>query len=280
MWFIQRMILVKTIKRIMIASVLVYITALAVIWYARIGLIYPFSLQATYKTPLQAGVPQLTEKNLITEDGETLILWVHPAKGRKATFIYFHGNAGSLSGRANRFNELTNRGYGIVAIAYRGSSGSTGQPSEVNITMDSKLLIERLPTILGKAPTGKIIYYGESLGTGVAAKLALANPPDALILEAPYTSIVSLAAMRMPYFPIRLILEQRWETENYIKKVRVPTLVIHGTRDQVIPYGMGESIFALSGSTAKQMKTIRGGNHLSAFTTKGQAAIYRFVEGL
>lgn len=280
MWFIRPMILRKIIKRILVAFVLVYISTYAVIWYARIGLIYPFSLQETYKTPLQAGVPQLTEKTMTTKDGETLILWVSPAKGRKATFIYFHGNAGALSGRANRFNELTNRGYGLVAIAYRGSSGSTGQPSEVTITNDTQLLIERLPMVLGEIPKGKVIYYGESLGTGVATKLALINPPDALILEAPYTSIVSLAAMRMPYFPIRMTLDQRWETERYIKKVSSPTLVIHGTRDQVIPYSMGKSIFTLSGSAAKQMKTIKGGNHLSAFTAKGQAAVYRFIDGL
>ncbi len=274
------MILRKILKRILIASMLVYISVFAVIWYARIGLIYPFSLQETYKTPLQASVPQLTEKNMTTKDGETLILWVSPAKGRKATFIYFHGNAGALSGRANRFTELTNRGYGLVAIAYRGSSGSTGRPSEGNITNDTRLLIEQLPMILGKAPKGKTIYYGESLGTGVATKLALTYPPDALILEAPYTSIVSLAAMRMPYFPIRMTLDQKWETESYIKKVGSPTLVIHGTRDQVIPYSMGKSVFTLSGATTKQMKTIKDGNHLSAFTAKGQAAIYRFVEGL
>jgi fermentation-respiration switch protein FrsA (DUF1100 family) len=257
---------------------ILYIIAFAIIWFARIWLIYPFS--STYQTPAEAGEPRLSEYKLSTPDDQTLIIWAKPAKGRKATIVYFHGNAGNLAGRAQRFNRLLDRGYGVVAMAYRGSGGSTGRPSEDAISRDALLVRDSLAQILGQPPMGKIIYYGESLGTGVAVKLATTNPPDALILEAPYTSILNIAASQMPFFPIRTLLDQRWETDRYIKTVNSPTLVLHGTNDQVIPYAMGKTIFALSPAKHKVMKTLQGGGHAAAFSVEGQTAIYQFIDGL
>lgn len=270
--------LVLFIKRTLGAVVILYIAIFAVIWFARTWLIYPFS--TAYQTPAQAGEPRLSEKTLTTEDSQTLIIWARPAKGRKATILYFHGNAGNLANRAERFNRLINRGYGVVAMAYRGSSGSTGRPSEDVITQDAALLRGSLVQILGQEPKGKIIYYGESLGTGVVTKLATTSPPDALILEAPFTSIVDLAAKQMPIFPIRAVLDQRWETQSHIKQVNSPTLVLHGTNDQVVPYAHGTAVFALSPANIKVMKTLQGGSHASAFSAEGQTAIYRFIDGL
>jgi len=266
--------LIRTLSRL----ALLYIAAFAIVWFARTWLIYPFS--GVYETPVQAGVPPLSEYRLTTQDNNTLIVWARPAKGRKATIVYFHGNAGNLANRAQRFDRLIGRGYGLVALAYRGSSGSTGRPSEGVITKDAILLQGSLTKILGQKPKGKIIYYGESLGTGVATKLATTHPPDALILEAPYTSIVTLAAKQMPIFPIRAVLDQRWETEDYIKRVNIPTLVLHGTKDRVIPYVHGQTIFSLSPAKNKVMKTLKGGGHAAAFSTAGQTAIYRFIAGL
>ncbi len=257
---------------------ILYIAAFAVVWFARSWLIYPFS--TVHQTPAQAGAPRLSEYKLTTHDNKTLIIWARAAKDRKATIIYFHGNAGNLAGRAWRFDRLIDRGYGVVAMAYRGSSGSTGRPSEGLITRDAILLRDSLVQILGQVPKGKIIYYGESLGTGVATKLATTAMPDALILEAPYRSIVSLAAKQMPFFPINALLDQRWETDVHIKAVYAPTLVLHGTDDQVIPYAHGKTVFSLSPAKNKVMKTLKGGGHLSAFTVQGQTAIYRFIEGL
>jgi uncharacterized protein len=266
------------IKRIFFTALFVYIAAFAIVWLARTWLIYPFD--PTYTTPAQAGEPRLSEKILTTDDGQSLIIWARAAMGRKATIVYFHGNAGNLAARAERFNRLINRGYGVVAMAYRGSSGSSGRPSETLISKDALLLRANLKQVLGQEPKGKIIYFGESLGTGVAIKLATRIRPDALILEAPYTSIVDLAAKQMPVFPIRTVLDQRWESRAYIGEITNPTLILHGTDDRVIPYSHGKTMFDLSPAKNKVMITIKGGGHLSAFSVEGQTAIYRFIEGL
>ncbi|MFK5996706.1 MAG: alpha/beta hydrolase [Rhodobacterales bacterium] len=268
----------RFLKRLIYAALVVYLAAFALVWFARTALIYPFD--PAHITPRQAGEPRLIEKTLTTDDGANLIVWERPAKGRKATLVYFHGNAGNLAGRAQRFSHLSDRGYGIVALAYRGSGGSTGRPSEAALSKDAILLRRKLPLLLGQAIVGKIIYYGESLGTGVAVKLATTYPPDALILEAPYTAIVDLAARQMPFFPIRAVLDQRWETSRYITQVNSPTLIIHGTDDQVVPYAMGKTLFALSPAKNNVMKTLPGAGHLPAFSGPGQTAIYLFIDGL
>ncbi|MEH6360615.1 MAG: hypothetical protein V7761_07770, partial [Amylibacter sp.] len=105
--------LIRMLSRLAI----LYVAAFAIVWFARTWLIYPFS--DIYKTPTQAGVPRLSEYRLTTHDGKSLIVWARPAKGRKATIVYFHGNAGNLANRAQRFDQLIDRGYGVVALAYR-----------------------------------------------------------------------------------------------------------------------------------------------------------------
>ena len=138
--------------------------------------------------------------------------------------VYFHGNAGNLADRAQRFKLLLKRGYGLVALGYRGSSGSEGSPSEGAITSDALLLIQNLPTFVGNMKGRKIIYYGESLGTGVAIKTSLTHLPDALVLEAPYKSIVELAAQQMPIFPIRTVLDERWNSIKNISTINAPNI--------------------------------------------------------
>lgn len=255
---------------------LFYLFCFALVWFARIHLIYPFG--KIYTTPANAGEDRLHERRIKTPDGETLIIWSHPANAQKPTFLYFHGNAGTLADRIDRFRFLLDQGYGVLALAYRGSSGSTGQPSEKTISQDAVLLRKNLIDLLGHKPNGKIIYYGESLGTGVAVKLAVLHPPDILILEAPYTSIVNLAAKRMPFFPIKPLLDQRWETETHIEKINVPTLIINSKTDTVIPYIHGQRVFERSPAKIKQLKTLDTGGHLPAFTPEGIETMLKFLQ--
>ena len=80
--------------------------------------------------PAQAGLPQAEEVTLTSADGETLVAWHVPPQGQKPLILYFHGNGGSLSLRADRFRKLTADGTGLLALSYRGYGGSSGKPSE------------------------------------------------------------------------------------------------------------------------------------------------------
>ncbi|WP_284376521.1 alpha/beta hydrolase [Amylibacter marinus] len=207
-------------------------------------------------------------------DGTELVVWAAAATGSKPLVFYFHGNAGNLASRTGRFRRFLDRGYGVVAMAYRGSSGSAGQPSEAHISQDVLYLHDNLPL----AHSGALIYYGESLGTGVAIQLAHARRPDALILEAPYQSVVKLAADAWPIFPVAQVLDQRWESIDYISQIDMPLLVIHGKRDQVIPIEHGRAIFQAAKSVDKQLFVQPDRNHHNLWSVQGQTQIYSFID--
>lgn len=258
--------------------VILYLVILGGLWAFRISLLYPFD--PTQVAPSAVGLNQVATHELLGKDGTKLVVWAAPARAGKPIIVYFHGNAGNLANRAKRFDILTRRGYGLVAMAYRGSSGSEGVPSEVSITEDTQILMENLSRFIGDTKGNKLIYYGESLGTGVAVKTALSHPADALILEAPYKSIVGLAAQQMPIFPIRSILDERWETIAHISILNIPTFVLHGAQDKVIPVTHGKSVFAASPSMNKTLKILQDRNHHNLWSVEGQTAMYHFINGL
>ncbi len=264
--------------RLFSLAFLIYGGVFAALFLAQDQLIYPFDPSRV--APADAGEPRLLEKTLRTPEGETLIVWAAPAKGSEPTILYFHGNAGNLAMRAQRFDRLLDRGLGVVALAYRGSSGSTGLPSEATIIAGAALTRKSLGALLGAEPRGKILYYGESLGSGVAVALADLTPPDALLLEAPFTSVENLIADKLPVFPVRPFVRDKWDTFSRIKQINVPLFVIHGTADSVVPYTQGLQVFEAAGTKAKTMKTMPGEDHFRLWSSAGQRAIYGFIDGL
>ena len=124
---------------------------------------------------------------LTTADGERLVAWVVPPRTGKPVLLYFHGNAGNLGRpvRLARFRALTEDGTGLFAVNYRGYGGSTGSPTEEGLHLDARAAYGAAAERFG---AGRLIGYGESLGTGVVLKLAAEAPLQAVILEAPYLS--------------------------------------------------------------------------------------------
>lgn len=264
-------------KRILFVGVVLYLAAFAVLVIGQNLLVYPFD--PTEITPKDAGEPRLTAQVLHTSDGENLVVWLAPARPKKPTIVYFHGNAGNLALRSQRFNRMLDRGYGVIALAYRGSSGSSGKPSEPAIRADALALIKALPDLLGAKPQ-KLVYYGESLGTAVAVQLAALHPPTGLILEAPFASIDALARKRMPFFPTSLGLHEHWNTLDTISQITVPLLVMHGTKDPVVPLAQGLAVFEAAASKRKVWRETKGVGHVGHWDVPGQKAIYRFIDSL
>lgn len=259
-------------KRILLLGAALYIAAFIALVFGQNSLIYPFN--PTLEQPER----RITEHRLSSADGETLIVWAaKPAIG-KPTILYFHGNAGNLHNRAARFDRMLDRGYGIVAMAYRGSSGSTGTPSETAIRADSLLVHNQLNTLIGTPR--KLVIYGESLGSAVAIQLAALHQPDGLILEAPFTSLTSRASEAVPYFPVKLGLRDEWNSLGQIPNITAPLLVMHGTADTVVPFTHGEAIFAAAAASNKTFRRVDGLGHNGHWSVAGQKAIYRFIDGL
>lgn len=190
--------------------------------------------------PGAVGLPQAEEITLDTPDGEKLVLWHIPPQGQRPVFLYFHGNGGSLAGRAQKYAGLTSDGLGLVALSYRGYGGSTGSPTEAGLMIDAQAAYR---FAMGKYGAGRIVLWGESLGTGVAVALAEKNPVFKIVLEAPFTSTADIAASIYPIVPVRYLMKDQFRSDDKIGNVKAPVLVLHGERDTIVPIRFGERLF-------------------------------------
>ena len=150
------------------------------------------------------GLTGVEERVLKTPDGARVVAWYGKARPGQPTLLYFHGNAGSLADRAARIHRFMGEGWGVYMMTYRGYGGGTGSPSETANVADARLAYGAL--VQEGVDPASIILYGESLGTGVAVRLATERPAAGLILDAPYTSIVEIAAQAYSYLPVRYLL--------------------------------------------------------------------------
>src|SRR5882672_6721323 len=124
------------LKWLLIVIVLGYVGVLALMYVFQRALMYFPDAKRT--PPALAGLPQAQEVLLKTADGETLIAWEVAPRADRPVVLYFHGNAGALDLRADRFRKLVADGTGLIALSYRGYGGSSGSPSEAGLIRDAQ----------------------------------------------------------------------------------------------------------------------------------------------
>jgi len=229
------------LKWTLIVLLVGYVGVAAVLYFVQRALMY-FPDPARI-SPAAAGLPGAQDILLDTADGERLIAWHVPPRGDRPVVLYLHGNGGALSHRTARFRVLTADGTGLVAVDYRGYGGSTGQPTEAGLSIDAATAYA---FAAARYPAARIALWGESLGTGVATALAAERPIGRLMLEAPFTSAVDLAARRYPFVPVRWLMKDQFRSDLRIPAVAVPLLVLHGARDPIVPIEYGERLFGLA----------------------------------
>jgi len=227
--------------------------------------------------PSNFGLAGVEERMLDTPDGARLVAWYGRAAPGRPTVLYLHGNAGNLASRSERVRKYTARGFGILMLSYRGYSGSTGSPTERNNVADAKLAYEALRK--AGIAADDIVLYGESLGSGVAVQVAAEKAVSGIVLDAPYTSIVDVAAGAYPYLPVRPFMFDRYETLRHLRDVTAPLLVVHGEQDEVIPVAMGEAVYAAANGP-KEIVTFPGAGHSDHHIFGSSEEIFRWIEGL
>ena len=228
-------------------------------------------------SPASFNLPGVSERIIDAPDGARLISWYAKAAPGRPTILYFHGNAGNLASRAERIRRYLSRGYGILFMSYRSYSGSTGSPSERNNVADAQLAYNSLIAD-GIAPD-RIFVYGESLGSGVAVQIAAANEIAGLILDAPYTTIVDVAALEYPYLPVRPFVFDRYETVRHLPRVTAPLLILHGEADRVIPVEMGRAVYNAA-NAPKEIVTFPRAGHSDHHIHGSYDEMFRWIDAV
>ncbi|WP_325049856.1 alpha/beta hydrolase [Legionella septentrionalis] len=241
------------IKQVIITSCMILGLSLLFLYLWQRHLIY---LPARTKPhPQDFRAQDMHVVTLKTEDGLFLQSWYKPAPRNNPTILYFHGNAGHIGYRMPLVRQFISAGFGVLLLEYRGYGGNAGTLSENNLYKDGRAGVKFL--LQEKIPLSRIVFYGESLGSGVAVQMAVEYHVCALLLQSPFTSLSDVARHHYPWFPIKLW--DRFESLQKIKNLHMPLLILHGKQDQIVPFMQAKSLF----KAANQPK------HLAAFMHRG-----------
>lgn len=260
------------LKWIVMLAVGGYVVGVAFLYLAQRRFVFVPPASA-HPLPASAGWPEAEEAVIDTADGERVIVWHAPSRGDNPVVIYFHGNGEIVASRAARHRQLAANGIGIVALSYRGYMGSTGSPTEEGLLRDAEAAW-RFTT--SRYPASPVVLWGHSLGSGVAVALAARHPVAKVILEAPFSSTVDVAALRFPIVPVRWLMLDQFRSDQRIEAVRAPLLVMHGDQDWVIPISLGERLFKLA-HEPKRFVRFPGGNHVDLDHFGAIAVAQRFI---
>lgn len=200
---------------------------------------FPADLSAERSAPAVHGLPRGEEVRLRTSDGVRLhAWWVPPAGGPGCgALLFLHGNAGHLADRAFLARRVAETGRGIFLLDYRGYGLSEGTPDEEGLQRDARAAHRWLVDERGVAPE-RLVVAGHSLGSAVAARLAVERPAAGLVLTGAFRSVPELGAELYGWLPDALFRgwpTERFETEARAREVGVPALVARGGRDRVVP---------------------------------------------
>ena len=241
---------------IVLAALLLLVVVL--VWAGQRRLIY-FPMGGPVPAP-PTGAGPIDQVALETADGIALGAWFLPVgTPARATVIVFNGNAGHRAFRLPFAQALRRLGAAVLLFDYRGYGGNSGSPSESGLAADARAARAYLDGRRDVDPS-RIVYFGESLGAAVAAELAVAHPPAALILRSPFASLADVGQCHYPFLPVRWLLGDRYSVIDAVSRVRVPTLVIAGAHDGIVPLEQSRRVFdAAAGS--KDLVVVPGADH-------------------
>jgi uncharacterized protein len=258
-----------------LAGVALYAAACLVIYLWQDRLIYRRSRRKPDRA--RAGLDDMLEVRLLTDDGVAIYAWYKsPANGRKV-LLYLPGAFGHVGHRGKRLRCYLKQGFGCLILAYRGFSGNGGRPTEPGLVSDGAaavLFLER-----HGIPSSQIVLYGESLGAAVAVRLATRFPVAGLVLEAPFSSLLKLAAEKLLIFPVGLMLRDRFLSADVIADVHCPVLIFHGTKDRITRSSHANLLFVRA-NAPKMLWRVVGAGHFDLYNFGADAAVVDFLDRL
>jgi len=237
----------KFLKLILFAALSLYLIVASAVFIGQRKLLYfPPDI---YLTPTAVGVPDMTE---IKEGAGGW--YAPPASPDGKVVMVFHGNGSAVYSNHDIFRDL----------------GSEGQPSQDGMVMAAKTQYEWV-LAQGIKPEN-IIFYGTSLGSGVAAQLAVKQQPSLIVMDAPFNSVLDMGRQTVRWLPVSLLMKDKWQSDKALKDLDVPLIWIHGTADRVIPISQGQKLYD-GYNGPKSAHIIEGGQHTNLWFLGGREIV-------
>jgi uncharacterized protein len=253
------------------AGVVVLVLALltGLLWAVQRSLIY---LPDTGPVPPAAeALPGARDVVLTTSDGLELGAWFLPGDDGAPAVLVANGNAGHRGYRAPLAAALHEAGLSVLLFDYRGFGGNPGSPSSDGLALDVRaaraFLIED-----ADVPPDRLLYFGESLGAAVVTELATEHPPAGLVLRSPFVDLASVAAVHYPFLPARALLRDRFPVAEQLARVEVPTTVVLGTADAIVPPAQSGAVADAAGRLHRLVE-VDGADHNDAALLDGAEVV-------
>jgi pimeloyl-ACP methyl ester carboxylesterase len=261
------------------AVVLVAISAVMLLFERRL-IYFPQRVHDVSPGDLRLSFEDLT---LTAEDGVRIHAWYLPPPGEARWVVLLaHGNGGNISHRLDRTLLLQSKlGAAVLLFDYRGYGRSEGSPDEEGTYRDARAA-HRWLVEDERVSADRLVVFGESLGSAVALDLAVSRPCRALVLESPFSSVPAMARAVYPFLPLWPFVRTRYDNLSKAPLLRVPLLVLHGDRDEVVPIAQGRRVFEAA-PPPKRFFAIPGAGHNDTYVVGGEAywdAVRGFLESL
>jgi fermentation-respiration switch protein FrsA (DUF1100 family) len=187
-----------------------------------------------------------------------------------------NGNGGHRGLRAPLARRLGEAGLAVLLFDYRGYGGNPGSPSEAGLALDVRAARDFL---LGEGgvPADRLLYFGESLGAAVVTELAAEHPPAGLLLRSPFVDLASVGRVHYPLLPVRALLRDRYPVAERLAEVDVPTTVVHGGRDSIVPPAQSRAV-AEAAARLHRLVEVPGADHNDAALLDGDAVVAAVLE--
>ena len=261
-----------------LALVSFYILLIIVVFFFQRSLLYHPTVNNYLEGQSMKEPVGIEKVKITTKDKIDLVAWFYNKNLEKfKTILFFHGNAGTLDNRTYKLNHFKNLNVNFLIIAWRGFSGNKGKPSEIGLYEDAESAIQWIKAM--GVTEKNIILYGESLGTGVVVEVAQNKNYAGVILESSFTSMVDMGKKYYPFFPVRLLLRDKFESYKKIKKISIPLLVLHGKKDRIVPFYMGKKMYELA-NEPKFFYFQEYGDHMMDYDADLLGAIKKFIQSL
>lgn len=263
--------------RVLAWSVAALVLTVGLLWVVQRRLVFLPDTSAV--PPVAEVIDGARDVTLTTADGLELGAWYVPGKGGSgpATVLVANGNAGNRASRAPLARALAREGLSVLLFDYRGYGGNPGSPSETGLALDVAAARRYLVDELG-VDEAELVYFGESLGTGVVTALATEHPPAGMLLRSPFTDLPAVAQRQLPLLPVRLLMRDRFPVEQQVTRLDVELTVVLGTEDSLVPPEQSRAVARAGGA---ELVEVEGAGHNDRSLFDGEelvAAVVALVE--